>query len=90
MKTVRLKISGQVQGVFFRKFVADEARKIGVKGHVRNLENGDVEVVAEGSPDQVDEVVKLCKKGAPHSNVKNVDIQELNHIGFETFKIIEI
>jgi acylphosphatase len=90
MKTIRIKISGQVQGVLFRKFIADEAKKIGVKGHVRNLESGDVEVVAEGSPEQIDEITALCKKGAPHSVVKNVDIQELNHIGFDEFKVLEI
>ena len=90
MKTVRIKISGQVQGVFFRKFIADEAKKIGIKGHVRNLENGDVEVVAEGSPEEIEKIVELCKKGAPHSNVKNVDVQELNHIGFDEFKVLEI
>jgi len=90
MKTVRMKISGLVQGVFFRKYIADEAKKIGIKGHVRNLENGDVEVVAEGSPEEVDSMIASCKKGAPHSNVKNVDIQELNHIGFDDFKVLEI
>ncbi len=90
MKTIRMKISGLVQGVFFRKYIADEANKIGIKGHVRNLESGEVEVVAEGSPENVEMMVLVCKKGAPHSNVKNVDIQELNHIGFDDFKILEI
>ena len=90
MKTVRIKISGMVQGVFFRKFIADEAKKIGLKGHVRNLDTGEVEVVGEGSPEQVDSLIAVCKKGAPHSTVKNVDVQELNHIGFDDFKILEI
>lgn len=90
MKTIRMKISGLVQGVFFRKYISDEAKKIGIKGHVRNLDSGEVEVVAEGSPEEVDSMVACCKKGAPHSNVKNVDIQELNHIGFDDFKILEI
>ena len=90
MKTIRVKISGNVQGVFFRKFIADEANKIGVKGHVRNLESGDVEVVAEGSPEDIEKMTAVCKKGAPHSVVKKVDIQELNHLGFEDFKVLDI
>jgi acylphosphatase len=90
MKTVRLKISGQVQGVFFRKYVADEAKKLDIKGHVRNLESGEVEVVAEGSPESVEAIISICKKGAPHSSVKSVDIQELNHIGFDDFKVLAI
>ena len=90
VKTVRIKISGQVQGVFFRKYIADEAKKVGVKGHVRNLDTGDVEVVAEGDPEQINSIIALCKKGAPHSVIKNVDVQDLNHIGFDDFKVLEI
>lgn len=90
MKTIRAKISGQVQGVFFRKFIKEEADKLELKGHVRNLESGEVEVVAEGSPDKIEKIIACCKKGAPHSSVKNVDIQELNHIGFDEFKLLEI
>ena len=90
MKTIRIKISGQVQGVLFRKYIADEAKKIGIRGHVRNLENGDVEVIAEGSPEEIEKMTALCKKGAPHSVVKNIDVQEMNHIGFDDFKILEI
>ena len=90
MKTVRIKINGTVQGVFFRKYVQDEAKKLGIKGHVRNLENGDVEVMAEGSSENVDSIIAVCKKGAPHSVVKDVDVQELNHIGFDDFKILDI
>jgi acylphosphatase len=90
MKTVRLKISGMVQGVFFRKYISDEAKKLSIKGHVRNLDSGEVEVVAEASPEKVDEMIALCRKGAPHSTIKNVDIQEMNHIGFDDFKILDI
>ncbi len=90
MKTVRMKINGLVQGIFFRKFVKEEADKLELKGHVRNLETGEVEVVAEGAPEKVDSLIAICKKGAPHSNVKEVDMQEMNHIGFDDFKILNI
>jgi acylphosphatase len=90
MKTVRLKINGLVQGVMFRKYIADEAKKLELKGHVRNLETGDVEVVIEGAPEVVDKMIAVCKKGAPHSTVKSVEVQEMNHIGFDDFKILDI
>lgn len=90
MRTVRIKISGLVQGVFFRKYIQENAEKLGLKGHVRNLENGDVEVVAEGKDEDVSVMIELCKKGAPHSQVKSIDVQEMNHIGFDSFKILEI
>ena len=85
-----MKISGQVQGVLFRKFIKDEADKLEIKGHVRNLDSGEVEVVAEGSPETVDKMISICKKGSPQSVIKNVDIQEMNHIGFDDFKILTI
>jgi len=90
MKTIRIKIAGLVQGVYFRKYVADEAKKLGILGHVRNLESGEVEVMAEGSPEDIEKMISACKKGCPHSNVKGVDIQELNHIGFDDFKVLDI
>ncbi len=90
MKTIRIKISGMVQGVNFRKYLQEEAIKLDLKGHVRNLESGEVEVVAEGSPENVELIISCCKKGAPHSNVKSIDVQEMNHIGFDDFKILSI
>lgn len=90
MKTVRIKISGLIQGVFFRKYIADEAKKIGILGHVRNLDSGEVEVMAEGSVEDIEKMKVACKKGSPHSKIKSVDIQELNHIGFDDFKILDI
>ena len=85
-----MKISGLVQGVFFRRFIFEEAKKLALKGHVRNLESGEVEVVAEGETNSIDTMIGVCKKGAPHSNVKGVDLQEMNHIGFDDFKILDI
>jgi len=85
-----MKISGLVQGMLFRKYLADEAKKLALKGHVRNLDSGEVEVVAEGEPTCIDSMIDICKKGAPHSTIKNVDLQEMNHIGFDDFKILDI
>lgn len=90
MKTIRIKITGLVQGVFFRKYIKEEAVRLDVKGHVRNLESGEVEVVAEGSPESIETIILCCKKGAPHSEVKKIDIQEMNHIGFDDFRVLDI
>jgi acylphosphatase len=90
MKTVRIKISGLVQGVFFRKYLKEEADKLELKGHVRNLDTGEVEVVAEGKPENIETMLLVCKKGTKECNVKSVDVQELNHIGFDDFKILSI
>ena len=90
MKTIRAKITGTVQGVFFRKFVKENADKLGLKGHVRNLDTGEIEVIGEGKDQDVNELMKICKKGAPHSVIKDVVLQELNNIGFDDFKILKV
>jgi len=90
MKTIRAKIEGTVQGVFFRKFVKEEADKLELNGHVRNLETGEIEVIAEGKDQSVNELMKICKQGAPHSVIKGINLQELNHIGFDEFKILRV
>jgi len=90
MKTVRAKISGTVQGVFFRKFIKEQADKLGLRGHVRNLDTGEVEVLAEGVNDKVNELMKICRQGPPHSVIKNVNVMDLNHIGFDDFKILRV
>lgn len=90
MKTIRAKVSGTVQGVFYRKFVKEEADKLGLKGHVRNMEDGNVEIIAEGPQDSVDNLIRLCKQGPRHSQVKNIEVIDLNHQGFDDFKILHV
>ena len=76
MSTIRKRvlISGIVQGVFFRAYTRDSARKAGVSGWVRNLPDGRVEAAFEGHSDRVQEVVDWCWKGSPGSRVDRVDI----------------
>lgn len=87
MKTLRIYISGTVQGVFFRRFVKQEADKLSLKGFVRNMDNGRVEVVIEGRDENVNEMLARCRKGSPHSEVRDIETHELKHQGFEEFKI---
>ena len=89
-KAVRLYISGLVQGMFFRSFVKENAENLNVKGFVRNLEDGRVEVFAEGNPDEVRKLIELCKKGPKHSEVKNVEEKDENFQEFKSFKILHI
>ncbi|MDY6862910.1 MAG: acylphosphatase [Thermodesulfobacteriota bacterium] len=81
MIRVRLIIEGRVQGVFYRVYTREEAEKNGIKGWVRNLHTGEVEVVAEGEEKSVKKLIAWCKKGPPHANVKNVKIIQEEYIG---------
>jgi acylphosphatase len=89
-KSVRVYIGGTVQGIFFRGFVKENAEKFNVKGFVRNLEDGRVEVFLEGNGDDVDKMIELCKKGPKHSEVKNIELKDEKFQDFKTFKILHI
>jgi len=89
-KSVRLYIDGTVQSVFFRMFVKENAERYNVKGFVRNLENGKVEVFLEGDNENVDKVVELCKKGPKHAQIRNVQIKLEKFQDFKVFKVLHI
>jgi len=89
-RAVRLIISGNVQGVFFRAYVKEIADKLGVGGHVRNLENGKVEVFLEGNRKDVEKMIDACKQGPKHAKVDEIEIRDENSIGAKEFKILRI
>jgi acylphosphatase len=87
MKTLKLLISGNVQGVGFRAFVKRKALKIGVRGYVKNLSDGKVETLLQGQDKDVDEMIEICKKGSFGSNVKDVEIQNIKGENLNGFEI---
>lgn len=89
-KSIRLYITGTVQGIFFRAFVKDNAERYNVKGFVRNLEDGRVEVFLEGDFNAVDKMIELCKKGPKHSQIRKVKEKDERFQDFKTFKVLHI
>ncbi len=77
MKQVRLTVSGKVQGVFFRHHTRQQALKLGLCGYVKNLVNGDVEIVAQGDDLQVDRLIKWSELGSPAAEVKNLQLETM-------------
>ncbi|MBS3131587.1 acylphosphatase [Candidatus Woesearchaeota archaeon] len=75
MKQVHIMIKGFVHGVLFRFSVKELADRLGVKGYARNLENGDVEVVAQGHEDKLKEIVEFCRKGPRHARVSGIEVK---------------
>ena len=81
-------ISGRVQGVGFRNFTQRNAQQLGVKGYAKNLQNGKVEVVAEGDKAQLDALVALLRDGPRYARVESLEIDERPFTGeYQTFSI---
>lgn len=74
---VRMIVTGRVQGVFFRASALEQAQSLGVKGSVRNLPDGEVEIIARGDPDAVEALARWAHRGPPEAEVKTVHISEM-------------
>lgn len=70
MQTIRVVLSGRVQGVGLRVWAERRARELGLSGWVRNLRDGTVEAVFHGPVDKVDEMVGQCRRGPPRARVE--------------------
>jgi acylphosphatase len=71
-KTLKLTISGRVQGVGFRAFVQEEAGRLGIKGWVRNLGDGQVQALVSGPDVAVEELLGRVHEGPPAARVDDV------------------
>ncbi|WP_418285212.1 acylphosphatase [Halorubrum sp. DTA46] len=80
-------VSGNVQGVFYRATTRDTAREKGVSGWVRNLDDGRVEAVFEGSEDTVREMVEWCETGSDAATVDDVDVRFEEPEGIDGFEV---
>ncbi len=89
-KSVRLYISGIVQGALFRTFIKDQADAHNVKGFARNLEDGRVEVFLEGNIDEVKKMIQLCREGPKHAKIDRIEEKDERFQDFKTFKILHI
>ena len=89
MKRVRILVTGRVQGVFFRVYTRDYAKDLSVAGFVRNLRDGRVEIVAEGSEDSLKSLAAWAKnKGSPYSKIHSTteeweDIEKAQYSSFQ-------
>ncbi|HEM55893.1 MAG TPA: acylphosphatase [Thermodesulfobium narugense] len=87
--TLYAKVIGKVQGVYFRAFTQKVARNLGIKGTVRNLRDGSVEVIAVGEEEKINELLKELKRGSPGSKVIDIEVKkDLNDLDFKDFKIV--
>jgi len=90
MTSAKFLVSGEVQGVGFRWFVARHSRRLGLHGHARNLDDGRVEVVVRGENESLNELESLLGEGPAHAQVSKVERLEImdEEIRYKSFEIM--
>jgi acylphosphatase len=84
---LNVRVSGKVQGVFFRASAKEQADQLGVKGFVRNEPNGNVYLEAEGDENQLKLFLEWCARGPKRAQVTQVTSEESALMTFERFEV---
>jgi acylphosphatase len=84
---VHVFIEGRVQGVWFRDSAWQEAKRLGLAGWVRNLQDGRVEAVYEGTRGAVEEMLAWTNRGPERADVTGVEINDEEPEGERGFRI---
>lgn len=85
IKHLNIKISGFVQGVFFRVSAKEKAEKLRIKGFARNEEDGSVYIEAEGDKDSLDKFLAWCNDGSEAATVEKIEVTEGPLKNFSSF-----
>jgi acylphosphatase len=89
MQTVHLVIKGKVQGVFFRASTKDKANELGINGWVKNMPDGNVEILATGNKDQLENFIEWCRRGPKQAKVSDVIVSNADESFLNEFRIIK-
>jgi acylphosphatase len=84
---LNVRVSGKVQGVFFRASAKEQADQLGVKGFVRNEPNGNVYLEAEGDENQLKLFLEWCARGPKRAQVTQVTSEESALMTIERFEV---
>ena len=86
-KHFSIRISGKVQGVFFRALTKEKADELGVKGFVRNEPDGCVYIEAEADEITLRQFMEWCRQGPPRASVEKMDVTEGERKDFARFEL---
>lgn len=79
MKTLKVYVSGSVQGVGYRYFVKGYADSLKISGYARNLGDGRVEVLMQGDDTAIEALINHIKQGSRYSSVTSIDCQQIEN-----------
>jgi acylphosphatase len=82
-----IQVSGRVQGVGFRYYTVQAAKKLGINGYVQNRPDGSVLIEAEAENKALIEFLQWCKKGPAWARVTDIKISDTIPIGYVSFEI---
>ena len=82
-------ISGNVQGVFFRKYTKQKADELKLTGWVKNTDDGNVELFAQGDENKIEALIQWCHQGSPKAEVESVEVKHVNADAALTHFLIE-
>lgn len=88
MKSISIRVSGKVQGVYYRASAKAIANQLGIMGFVQNENTGDVYLEVEGSEQSLNEFVEWCKHGPRDAHVSTLTTMEIEPTGFVGFRIV--
>jgi acylphosphatase len=89
MKHLEITVKGKVQGVSYRISTKAVADQLGVRGYVKNADNGDVLIAAEGKNSTLDMFLDWCKEGPEHANVISVESHEGELKNYRNFEVVK-
>ena len=87
LKHWNIKVTGKVQGVWYRANTLETAQQLGLKGFVMNKEDGSVFIEAEGEEAKLEALLAWCKQGPENAIVSEVTVEDRDLTGFEGFEI---
>ena len=87
MSAFSIKVTGVVQGVFFRAGTRDKAQSLGIRGWVRNEPDGSVLIWAESEEDVLQELIEWCHQGPPRAEVTDVLVETKEEESYTDFSI---
>ena len=82
-------VKGRVQGVFFRRNAQQKANELNIAGWVKNTDDDNVEILAQGDAYNLEKFIEWCKEGPPKAEVEDIEIrEEKTQEGLKRFSIV--
>ena len=89
IQVAKIKVLGEVQGVFFRESARAEARKLSLNGFAQNEVDGSIYLEAEGPDETIKKFIDWCRKGPPQAQVRNIEIDLSDEpVYYKSFEIL--